>query len=197
MDALDQLIKYGRKRGRELFPEGVPGLFPLSKSDVNQDLDAMLIPAESTFMASNTATSPTHKSGRKKTETDALTTIRPSKRARLLEKVNREIKALEAVETKEKDLRNLLDVVRDETKKYEVGIDQKTKEIAVMEAEREEKKLQYLEVQNQHETRVAILNEDAQKNQTILSNLKNSIIQITQKVRVYHILLKTKNILVN
>jgi hypothetical protein len=207
MEALDQIIKYGRKRGRELFPEGVPGLYPLSKSDINQDIDAMLVPMEPSFLTSSnssTASSALPNPGQSQGSRLArrrgvggevipplssatgqeTTTIRPSKRARLLEKITREIKSLENLDAKERDLRNLLDVVRDEVKRYEVGMDRKIKELAALEKEREEKKAEYNDVQSQHEKKVVLLSEDAQKNQQILANIKNSIIQITQKVSI-------------
>jgi hypothetical protein len=114
-------------------------------------------------------------------------TVKPSKRARLVEKVTREFKNLENLDAKERDLRNLLDVIRDEIKKYEVGIDQKLKEIAAMEKEREWKKGEYLDLQGQYEKKVMLLNEDAQKNQEILFNLKNSIIEITQRVLYFFV----------
>jgi dihydroneopterin aldolase len=82
----------------------------------------------------------------------------------------------------QKDLRNSLDVLRDDNKKLQIDIDLKTKQVAASQKDKDKKMETYGEIIKQFEERQAQMKKDADLHQLHLTNLKSSIIQITQQV---------------
>jgi hypothetical protein len=208
MFALDQLLRFGRKRGRELFPDGIPGLYPVAKTDINADLDNMQSPSDASsspgFMSSpsSAAASPTRNNNTgnvRKRRSDQLVTngtvgavsmttnntVKPSKRSRLIEKISREAKTQDGLEAKQRDLKMQIDALREENKRLATDIEQKQKDVNAMLKEREKKKESYLEVQKAHERKIAFQTSEARMQETMLANLKSNILQMTQKVSFF------------
>jgi hypothetical protein len=209
MSALDQVLRHGRKRGRELFPENIPGLYPLAKSDVLQDLDCMLGPQMdrralhhlTTNAAGRANTPPPPNANNNATGNYTIQALlRPQKRSRLIERVTKNNEQKEeqqqnnatggpganvisdVSDISQKDLRNSLDVLRDDNKKLQIDIDLKTKQVAASQKDKEKKMETYGEIIKQFEERQAQMKKDADLHQLHLTNLKSSIIQITQQV---------------
>jgi hypothetical protein len=52
MSILESVLQYGKKRKKQFFPEGIPGLYPLSKQESGSDVETMAVMLESSLNAS-------------------------------------------------------------------------------------------------------------------------------------------------
>lgn len=126
---LDEILKYGKRRRAEFFPEGIPGLNPLSKTETHHDLDSMAV-SDSLSPSRNgafrrrgngranvTSAGISERSGIEVPANYPIVKVpegRVSKRSRLIQKIVHEGKANQDLQAKEKEMRTALESLREE-----------------------------------------------------------------------------------